>query len=338
MKTQDYCISAGTISQCLSPLFPCIFPHGGHSLSGLPAAREGKDGRRTFAGQRFLLEYPMPSTHLQQSRSALRRQGLVRLTGRWVMLLLLVYVLTAYIILPNVLSHYAHHPQMEAFPKTSFTKAGLPGDPLNVGLVGERAEVIDAMSKAGWVQADPLKLKTDLKIVESVVLKKSYATAPVSRLYLFGRPQDFTFEKQVNGTPKSRHHVRFWRTTVNGEGGRPLWLGAATFDRGVGVSHETGQVTHHIAPDVDAERDLLFADLERARQLTRLYQISGIGPVISGRNGGGDRYFSDGEMTIGVVAPGNRPAKRTPVMEANPPLVNLKNSLWQMARPMLNNQ
>ena len=58
-----------------------------------------------------------------------------------------------------------------------------------------------------------------------------------------------------------RNHVRFWRTLERGADGRPVFLGSATFDRGVGMSHYTGEITHHIAPDIDAERDLLIGDL-----------------------------------------------------------------------------
>ena len=36
---------------------------------------------------------------------------------------------------------------------------------------------------------------------------------------------------------------------------RPVWMGSATRDIGVEFSHATGQVNHHIAPDVDADRD-----------------------------------------------------------------------------------
>ena len=39
-------------------------------------------------------------------------------------------------------------------------------------------------------------------------------------------------------------------TAIGAEGG-------ATFDERVGLSHTTGQITHHIAPDVDTERDHL---------------------------------------------------------------------------------
>jgi hypothetical protein len=36
-----------------------------------------------------------------------------------------------------------------------------------------------------------------------------------------------------------------------GDEARPVWLGSATFDRDVGFSRYTGQVTHHIAPDIE---------------------------------------------------------------------------------------
>jgi hypothetical protein len=65
----------------------------------------------------------------------------------------------------------------------------------------------------------------------------------------------------------------------------PVWLGSATFDRGVGISRYTGQITHHIAPNIDAERDLVIAELSRAGVLMEIYQVGGIGPTINGRNG-----------------------------------------------------
>jgi hypothetical protein len=80
-----------------------------------------------------------------------------------------------------------------------------------------------------------------------------------------------------------------------------LWLGAASFDRGVGLSRLTGQVTHHIDPDLDTERDRLMADLERAGQLARRYQQPGVGPTRDGRNAGGDRYVTDGLLSVGVL-------------------------------------
>jgi hypothetical protein len=72
--------------------------------------------------------------------------------------------------------------------------------------------------------------------------------APVSSLYLFGRKQDLAFEEDVGGSADRRHHVRWWRAEPLDAAGRPLWIGDATFDRDAGISHLTGQITHHIGP------------------------------------------------------------------------------------------
>ena len=119
------------------------------------------------------------------------------------------------------------------------------------------------------------------------------------------------------------------------DGDRPVWIGAATFDRGVGLSHTTGQITHHIGADIDAERDTLMHDLEAAGRLTALYYVTGVGPTLNGRNGGGDRYFTDGELAVGVLAPegavGKQPVEKLP----SPTPVVIKNQLWSWLRPVL---
>jgi hypothetical protein len=79
------------------------------------------------------------------------------------------------------------------------------------------------------------------------------------------------------------------------------WLGAASFDRGVGVSHDTGEITHHIGPDLDADRDLVIGDLQKAGQISRTFERGGIGKTQTGRNGGGDPYFTDGQALIGML-------------------------------------
>ena len=108
-----------------------------------------------------------------------------------------------------------------------------------------------------------------------------------------------------------------------------MWLGAATRDRGVGVSHYTGQVTHHIAPDIDAERARLIDDLEAAKVVEAIYEVSGIGPTLNGRNGGGDRYFTDGEVQIARLVSGCDATSETAVVLDNPPLVDMKNVAWR---------
>jgi len=101
------------------------------------------------------------------------------------------------------------------------------------------------------------------------------------------------------------------------------------------VSHLTGEITHHIAPDVDEERDRVIGDLERAGQLRVVFQVTGVGPTLRGRNGGGDRYYTDGEMTVGVLKATDAGAIYTPVRLANPRAVHVKNAVWQRLRAWL---
>ena len=126
-----------------------------------------------------------------------------------------------------------------------------------------------------------------------------------------------------------RNHVRFWLVIDKGAEGRPVWLGSATLDQSVGLNEYTGQFTHHISPDVDAERGRLIGDLVAAKMVTTLYSVSGVGPTINGRNGEGDRYFTDGEIHFAVLSPGAAPVSAPPEQLANAPLVEMKNGAWR---------
>ena len=120
-----------------------------------------------------------------------------------------------------------------------------------------------------------------------------------------------------------------------GEEGRPVWLGSASFDRGVGLSRYTGQVTHHIAPDLDEERDTLIADLVRAHMVEAVYQVTGIGPTLTGRNGGGDLYRTDGEVKIARLVPDGIERAATPEIFDAPPLVKLKDRAFDVIDNLL---
>jgi hypothetical protein len=130
----------------------------------------------------------------------------------------------------------------------------------------------------------------------------------VSSLFVFGRKQDLSFELEVGSSASRRHHVRWWKASQLDSDGRAFWFGDATFDSRSGVSHLTGQITHHIDPDEDVERDQLMADLSKAGLLQGPYQVLGVGPTRNGRNAGGDRYFTDGMMSIGDLISTNPPA------------------------------
>lgn len=222
------------------------------------------------------------------------------------------YLSIAYVLLPLYWrSHTKRHPALDDAPRITHTANGIPGDPLNVALVGTEDDLLAAMHAAHWFPADPITLKSSWRIAAGTVLHRSYEDAPVSNLLLFGRKQDLAFEQPVGNDPRRRHHVRFWRADKLDEEGRPMWFGAATFDTKVGFSHTTGQVTHHIAPDVDQERDKVIDDLNRAGRLASVNRIDGFHDKLEGKNGGGDPYRTDGRLAVGVLAAREPPKGNT---------------------------
>ncbi len=229
------------------------------------------------------------------SRRSLRRvlTWLVALCAGWLAL--------AYVAAPEFWAFRDRDFRNQRFEMVTHTPQGIPGDPINVGLVGSEKDLVHAFAVAGWDTADAVTLKTAIEIGESVLFDRPYPDAPVSRLLFQGRAQDLAFEKPVGASADRRHHVRFWRTDATGDDGRPLWLGSAAFDRGVGLSHDTGAITHHIGPDIDAERDFLINDLTSADTLISTSDMPGIGATRTGRNGGGDPYFTDGKAIVGVL-------------------------------------
>ncbi len=214
------------------------------------------------------------------------------------------YLVLAYLLAPFVWRHYEHQARLAELGARTVIAQGIPGDIVNVGLEGTFEDVVCAMTAAGWSPSDPVTLTSSLKIVGSVAFRRLYNRAPVSSLFFEGRRQELAFEKPAGRSASTRRHVRFWEAFDKGDDGRTVWLAAATFNDGVGVSHYTGQITHHVAPDVDVERDFLADDVARANKVEATYSISGVGPTLFGQNGGGDPFFTDSEIAFARLAPG----------------------------------
>jgi hypothetical protein len=242
---------------------------------------------------------------------------------------LILYGLLAYLVLPALWRHYEHQAKLEGLPMVTATAQGIPGDPINVGMVGSDKDILCAMRDAGWHAADPVTWRSSLEISGSVILNRPYPDAPVSPLYYAGRKQDLAFEQAVGKSADRRHHVRLWKMLDSGEEGRPVWLGAATFDRSVGFSHDTGAITHHIAPDIDADRALIETDLQTAGMISARYQVTGIGPTVLGYNGEGDPYFTDGDVWIFRLVEGCVKRTASPQILPNPPAVAFKDAIWK---------
>src|ERR1700730_10775652 len=105
------------------------------------------------------------------------------------------YLMLAYVLLPVLWPHHEHEPGLASLPMVTRTSSGIPGDALNVGLVGSREDVLRVMHAANWFPADPITLRTSIEIVGSVALDRPYHDAPVSPLFYEGKKEQLAFEK-----------------------------------------------------------------------------------------------------------------------------------------------
>jgi hypothetical protein len=148
---------------------------------------------------------------------------------------------------------------------------------------------------------DPVTAASSRRIITSTLLRRSYDEAPVSPLFLFGRQQDVAYQQEVRGNPAKRHHVRFWRCPDGWllPGGHQVdWLAAGTFDRAVGFSLFTLQITHKIDADTDIERDHIVSTLLAADVGVDVSVIRDFSTGYHSRNGGGDSIETDGDLPI----------------------------------------
>lgn len=222
--------------------------------------------------------------------------------GWWGILVFIVFWgMLAYLALPRIHRMLTTIYVPGYFIGRTRTSDGLLGDPINLSALGDEAAIHTAMRDAAWTLADQVTLRTSWRIITSTVTRRSYDEAPVSPLFLFGRMQDFAYQQEVAGNPAKRHHVRFWRTPEGWllPGGTKVdWLAAGTFDRAVGFSLFTLQVTHKIEADIDIERDYIIATVQQAHPEVGLQILRDFSTGYHSRNGGGDSIRTDGDLPI----------------------------------------
>ena len=231
----------------------------------------------------------------------------------WMLALAVTYALAAYIILPRAVRIGLRILQRGHVPSYTITGDGLPGDPVNLGLIGTMRQLRAAYGAAGWAEADRLGLASSWCMVCAFVLNRPYPTAPFSTLYLFGRGQDIGFQKAIVDSPRKRHHVRFWGlplaraeealdtaafwhiTPRPPEDECVLWVGAGTKDTGISLTRLTFQITHATDADTNAERDFIIAQL-RAHKVIDDVRSHRPGERIA--IGQVNRYVTDGEVSV----------------------------------------
>ncbi len=156
-------------------------------------------------------------------------------------------------------------------------------------------DFVEAFARAEWVLADDITLRSLSRMLFAALLKERYPTAPMTPSFWNMRVHDFGFqrESEEGGGANKRHHARFWRTDFRTKDGSIIYIGTASYDKGV----KWGGITHVIDPAIDVERDTLKDDLVRSGVATVRALNQFVRPLI-GKNFAGDTFFTDGKIYI----------------------------------------
>lgn len=170
------------------------------------------------------------------------------------------------------------------------------GDPLNLIVIGSIDVVAAAFVRRGWHPTEQTYTGSVMKMINSALSGERYPYAPISPLYLYGRPQDFALQKARDNIHQ-RNHLRLWLSPMRYQG-KPVWVGQISRDIGVRFTiHSPYLVTHKIDPDVDEARTALQEDMAYSLSLAELGLVKGVGAAPKDaprRNLTTDPYYTDG--------------------------------------------
>jgi len=190
---------------------------------------------------------------------------------------------------------------LEALPCCA-TNKGLShnADPLNLVIVGGLEDAFPALVRRGWRPTEDTYIGSVLKMMQSALLNERYPYAPVSPLYLYGRPQDLALQKARDNVHQ-RNHLRLWLSPMRYHG-KPVWVGQISRDIGTRLTiHSLYLTTHKIDPDVDEARTALQEDMAYSQFLVQLGLVQGVGAASQQQprtNLTRDPYYTDGLRTV----------------------------------------
>ncbi len=178
------------------------------------------------------------------------------------------------------------------------------GDPLNVVFIGSSKDVAAALVRSGWSYTHRIDGDTVQRLIGAAISGAEYAVAPVSPLYLFGRPQDLAMQR-ARSNILQRNHIRLWMTPMR-YAGKPVWLGQVSRDITIKLTTLSPTLTTHVIdPNVDESREALLQSLLVSGAVRRFGFVGGAPlstPANPHRNLTEDPYFSDGLRLVAEVS------------------------------------
>ena len=181
-----------------------------------------------------------------------------------------------------------------SLPKYTETLVGVSQEPLSFIIIADNdSSLIQTFQKSGWHLADKAGHNSLIEIAKDAFFNKGYASAPMTPSFWNSYVHDFGFEKSTDAnTVRARHHARFWKTQFKTKEGKNIYAGTASLDTGIKWG-----ITHKISPDIDAERELLFSELNASGNILTESKLQFVNSLL-GQNFAGDPFFSDGNAHI----------------------------------------
>jgi hypothetical protein len=195
---------------------------------------------------------------------------------------------------------------LEKMPDRTLTSAGKDADLVNLLFVGDEDQLNSAFLAAGWLPSDRNSSHAFFKEFSAFLTSKAYPTMPVSRQYLNGEPQEFTWQKSLDSYNK-REHLRIWgepRTVL----GQQAWLSAYTREKSAALSPRYHKFIHHIDRNLDDGVNMLVRDLTLSGCVdsVRLMPRPSIPHLMV--NATGDEMRTDGMLTVVHLKSCDRPS------------------------------
>ena len=190
---------------------------------------------------------------------------------------------------------------LEALPCCATSKDGSRnGDPLNLVIVGGIEDAFPSLVRRGWSPTEATWKGSVMRTMKSALSRERYPYAPISNLYLFGRPQDIALQK-ARDSIHQRNHLRLWRSSMLYHG-KPVWVGQISRDIGSRLTiHSPTLTTHKIDPDVDEAARALFEDLAYSQGLRAIGLVKGVGAASKSaprENLTTDPYYTAGMRSV----------------------------------------
>ena len=190
---------------------------------------------------------------------------------------------------------------LEALPCCATNEDGSRnGDPLNLVIIGGIEDAFSSLVRRGWTPTEVSWKGSVMRMMSSAMSRERYPYAPISNLYLFGRPQDIALQKARDNIHQ-RNHLRLWRSTMLYRG-KPVWVGQISRDIGSRMTiHSPTLTTHKIDPDVDEAGRALMEDLVYSQGLRAIGLVNGVGAAPKSaprQNLTTDPYYTAGVRSV----------------------------------------